>query len=109
MTDSESLRDFSKAVFGNRRFLEVAAAVAEEKVFYVRAVAERLGFTDNLVQASVRRLEQGGLIRRLGKVKGQAAIYYELVEHEFWNLIRKLVPDPPRSGRLDESHRPNAH
>lgn len=65
----EDLRDVSNAVFGNRYFLEVSAAVAAHpKIrFLQKDLVEATGIEKGLVATVVKRLEAGRLITRLAR------------------------------------------
>lgn len=63
----EDLRDLSNAVFGNRYFLEVSAAVgAHPKIRFIQKdLVQTTGIEKGLVATVVKRLEVGLLITRL--------------------------------------------
>lgn len=85
-------RDFSKAVFGSRYRLEVAAEIASghNEVFYNRDLALQLGVAENLVRQELKHFLDAGLIARLERVPGQQAQYYRRVQHPFWTSVREI-------------------
>lgn len=89
----EEARKVSKALFGSRYRLEVAAAVAawNTELLYAREVARALGLSDNLVQIELRRFEAGGLLFRLDRVAGQQQQYFQRLDSDYWDLCVRLL------------------
>jgi hypothetical protein len=92
---TQELRRISKALFGSRYRLEVAAAVAaaEPNVVYVHGLGERLGLADNLVRLEIGHFEEAGLLIRLPRPPGQQHQHYERMPSSYWHLARLLLDE----------------
>lgn len=80
---SETLRDRSYAIFGNRYVAEVVTAIAEEiadarSQVTVRMIASRARLNDSLVQLVTKRLVNAELLNRLPQSRPRAAAYHEV-------------------------------
>jgi hypothetical protein len=91
--DRESLRARSSAVFGNRYFAEVVAAVADEAPtsdtrVTVRMLAARTGLTDSLVKLVIRRLVSAELLRPLPQSRSRGPRYHEIqLSGGLWDVL----------------------
>lgn len=88
----EGIRSRSKAMFGNKYRLEVAAAVGDSGgVLYARDIARILGVSDNLVFAVLKQFEEAGMLQDLGRVEGQQQHYYARADSFFWDACSRLL------------------
>lgn len=87
------VRRISKALLGNAYVLEVSAAIAgvADGRFYAREIANRLQVPDNLVAPVLKRLEDGGLLKRGPKTGAYQE--FERFPSVFWELCRKLLDE----------------
>lgn len=90
VSDAEALRDFSKAVFGNRHRLEVLAAIAEgESEFYVAELVKATGIPSSTITPIVRELGDA-LVRPLGRLSRNQPHYHQRVDHAVWPMVADL-------------------
>ncbi len=87
------VRRVSKALLGNAYLLEVSAAISgvPDGLFYTRELAQRLQLTDNLVAPALKRLEDGGLLKR--RPKSGSYQEFERVPSVFWRLSQELLKE----------------
>jgi hypothetical protein len=90
----DAIRDKSKALLGNRYRLELGLAVAGTPKLFAHALARELGLPDRTVGEELRRLEAGGLLRRMpDRAPGQARIYYERLPSCHWENLEQLATE----------------
>ena len=86
----DGLRGVSRAAYGNSYMLEVGCAIAghPEVTFIQRDLVQATGVEKGLVATVIRRLEDGGLIERLGEdgrehpfVRSESIFWNNLVRH----------------------------
>ncbi len=87
------VRKVSKALLGNAYLLEVSVAISgvSDGLFYARELAQRLHLTDNLVTPALKRLENGGLLKRRPKTGNYQE--FERVPSVFWRLSQDLLDE----------------
>lgn len=89
----ERIREVSKALYGNRYRLEVAAAVAqwEPGVVHARALATELRVPDNVVQGELKHFASAGILVPLGRHPRQRTVDYERMPSPYWSSARELL------------------
>jgi len=92
---NDQVREISKALFGSRYRLEVAAALAdiEPSVLHVRGLAEQLALADNLVRLELLHFEGAHLLVRLPRPPGQQQQHFERMSSAYWQLARELLEE----------------
>jgi hypothetical protein len=88
-----SLRDRSAAVFGNRFFVEVVAAVErlsgpEDGFVTTRRVANDTGISDSVARPVMLRLRNAGLIAELPREGGpRSTLLYQVRRGPLWAAV----------------------
>lgn len=91
-----ALRARSAAVFGNRYFAEVVAAIVEAaptpgSLITVRMLAARAGLSDNLVRPVVKRLVEASLLDPHLRERPRGASYHEVRRADgLWDALVKV-------------------
>jgi hypothetical protein len=87
----EFLRTRSKALFGNRDRLEVAAAIASASSGAVNAaeLAYALELPNNRIRAQLRGLAEAGLLDVMPR-DGSGRVWFIRVDHMFWSACIEL-------------------
>lgn len=101
----EDLRDRSHHLLGNRYMAEVAAEIGllDASEFTLTDIVRRLGIEKNLVSVALKKLESGGLIKRLPRM-GQHRPF-ERVPSCYWSGCAGLIQEiAPRSRDGDPSN-----
>ncbi len=86
-------RDRSAALFGNRFFAEVVAAIdrlsgAEDALVTTRRVAHELVLSDSLVRPVMLRLHAAGLLTDLPREGGsRSTLLYQVRRGPFWAAV----------------------
>ncbi len=93
MADTQSVRDFSRALFNNAYVLEVAAAIAgfADGAFTSTQVARRLGVERNVVATALAHLEKAALIKRAHSDGRHRP--FERQPSAFWTCAEQLVQE----------------
>lgn len=93
MPPNNAVRALSRALFHNLYALEVAAAISDfsDGTFTQTALARKLAVDRNLVALVVRRLEAGGLVKRLPDAGLERPFLRQ--PSQFWGLAARLVKE----------------
>lgn len=106
--ENESIRAFSKATFGNKYRLELAAAIAsaEPPVVSATQLSEAIGVPPNMVREDLVKFADVALLIRLPRPRGQSLQEFQRVESGYWDnaleLLSYLLRNPDRT-RPDRS------
>lgn len=85
----EALR--SKALFGNRHLLGVAARIASgSPQFVARDLEVGMGLPPGTVYRTLQALTRAGLIERLSRGPGEREQRYRRLKHLFWRAASEL-------------------
>ncbi len=91
--EHEASRDRSAAIFGNRFFADVVAAIErlsgpEDAFVTTRRVATETGLSDSLVRPVILRLRAAGLITDLPREGGsRSTLLYEVQRGPVWTAV----------------------
>lgn len=91
--DRTELRRVSKALLGNAYLLEASVVIARlgEGTFYTREIARRLAIADSVVAPVLKRLEAGGLLKRLPRTAAHQE--FERMPSVYWHLSHQLMAE----------------
>jgi DNA-binding MarR family transcriptional regulator len=88
----------SKALFGNRHLLAMAAQIAVgDQEFVPRDLETGLGLPPSTVHRSLAALATAGLMIRLPRGRGEREQRYRRLEHSFWQAARELHDEARRT------------
>ena len=88
----------SKALFGNRHLLAMAAQIAVgDQELVPRDLEAGLGLPPSTVHRSLAALATAGLMIRLPRGRGEREQRYRRLEHSFWQAARELHDEARRT------------
>lgn len=84
----------SKALFGNRHMLVVAATIADlGPEVRARQLEQSVGLPPSTVHRSLATLSSARLLIRVPRAPGEREQSYSRVQHPFWDAARTLRAD----------------
>jgi len=92
--DYDEISARSKALFGNRHLLEVAATIAEAGPdVRARQIEQAAGLAASTVHRSLAALSSASLLVRVPRNPGEREQSYFRVPHAFWDAALRLRAD----------------